>query len=314
MRPDRHALRALCRFFLWTLLLSAIVGCPPPPERTPPVQRPLPPLPLAEAVNLINRQNENLQATIQARAGHARGFFHDRQGRKRSYDLDAAVLIHPPRGLRMDLSMLGKSQLVFGSNEDRYWVIHPSAKVLSHGRHDRLVPPKIGDLPVRPDLLVEAIGFNTLSTDTAGAYGPVARVDEPDYQQLLFLEYNDAGQAYIAREYWIALRPPRAIERIVFRDANGKIMMDSKLSEYRRIEGGPPMPHRIEISWPANRSEMLFTTSTWRMLPDVGLNAPSFTFPLDRGEEFERIIDLDEESGDVPFSFPEIDTGAGAAE
>jgi hypothetical protein len=304
MHLERLRRPRTCHVIFGAFFLVTVTGCPGDRQRPfPPEPQVLPPVSLAVAVNALNDNTARLQGTIQARNGHARGYFTDRDRRTRNYDLDAALLIYPPRCLRMDLAMLGKSQLVFGSNETRYWVVQPGSRALSWGRHDQTTQPKAGDLLIRPDLLVEAVGFNTLPADTLGAKGPLLR-NAAGHQEIIYLDYDNDGQGFITKEYWISRSLPRVLERIVFRDSAGTVAMDSRLSEYKPIEGGGAvLPHRIQIDWPATKSRMLFTAGGWRLLPDVPKDAPSFIFPLDRGDKFDQIVDVDVE---LEHNFPTL--------
>jgi hypothetical protein len=39
----------------------------------------------------------------------------------------------------------------------------------------------------------------------------------------------------------------------------------------------------------------VFTTRGWKILPEVDASHPGFGFPLDRGESFSDVIDVDDE-------------------
>ena len=131
-------------------LLAAAVfmcaGCPPVDS----IEM-LDPLPLADAVELVNHNSTALQTTLRAKAGHARGQFTERDGGIRKFDIDAALLVRPPRCLRLDLSTFGDSQLIVGSNPTRYWLVQPGNDTLVWGRHDQPRDWQMDDLPVRPD-------------------------------------------------------------------------------------------------------------------------------------------------------------------
>ncbi len=270
---------------------AAAAGCRP--DRT--ALEPLPVLPMADAIDRVNANHARLVGTAQARGGHARGHFTDTDGARRSFDLDAKLLVHPPRCLRLDLKALLESQLVFGSNPEKYWVVQPNVKALTYGRHSRDVIPDADDLIIRPDLLVEALGLNLLPEQTIGDAGPVQRI-VGDHQQLIFLAYDESLQGYIAKEYWLSRHEPRLVDRIVFRDPEGKLVMASELSRYRPVgDDGLLLPHRVEITWPATDGRMLFTASGWKILPQVDESHPGFAFPLDRGATFDRIVDVDVE-------------------
>ena len=252
-------------------------------------------MPMADAIEIVNRNSTRLQVTLKARAGHAQGYFTEANGKKRNFDLDAALLLRTPRFMRLSLSAFGKTQLVFGSNAEKYWMVQPPANALTWGRHDRAVDPQATDLILRPDLLVEALGIAPLPEETAGESGPVQRIT-PEYQQLFFIDYDEYSQGYIRKEYWLSRYEPQLVARIIFRDMMGRTVMDSRLSQYKPIgRDGPLLPHRIEMRWPATDNYMLFTARGWKLLPDVDETHPGFQFPLDRGATFKHIVDIDVE-------------------
>jgi hypothetical protein len=266
----------------------------------------LDPMPMAEVIARVNANNQQLDLTLRAVGGHARGQITDTDGSRRRFDLDAKLLVRPPRCLRLDLTTLLESQLLFGSNPTKYWVVQPAARAITYGRHDTLVVPDAGDLIIRPDLFVEALGLNPLPTYTLGDTGPMQRITD-EHQQLLFLDYDDDGQGFVAKEYWISRTDPPHVTRMIFRDTAGRIALDSQISGYRRVGGstGPWLPHRVRLTAPATDSWLEFTTWGWKLMPEVGSDHPSFEFPLDRGERFERIVDLDVELDRLHHPFTE---------
>ncbi|MCB9851191.1 MAG: hypothetical protein H6817_10870 [Phycisphaerales bacterium] len=275
-----------------TLLLTGICGCPP---EGPGVRNFGAPLPINDIVASVNTNTDRISGTLKAVGGHARGVITDTDGERRNFDMDAALLVLPPRSLRLDLKALLESQLVFGSNSSRYWVVQPGIRALSWGRHDQPLVPDAHDLLIRPDLFVEALGLNGLPVDTTGTAGPMQRVTA-QYQQLLFINYDDTGQGFVEKEYWITRDAPHRIARIVFRDKEGQVAIDSNIGDYRRVgDDGPLLPHRIDVVAPATNSRLLFTAWSWTPVPEVTATHPAFTFPLDRGQQFDRIVDLDVE-------------------
>jgi hypothetical protein len=190
--------------------------------------------------------------------------------------------------------------MLFGSNEERYWlVVKPEIDTLWWGRHDPAVPPRAEDLTFRPDLIVEALGLNPLPAQSAKVVGPAQRITK-EHQQLLFWDYDDQSRGYVAKEYWLSGYGLRLVDRIIFRDPMGRMVMDTHLSDYRPIgEDGPVVAHRVEVDWPASDSRMVFTTSGWKVLPEVDATHPGFTFPLELDESFTRIVDIDTELDNI---------------
>lgn len=272
-------------------MLAGVCGCPPTVERVP-----LDPLSLEDAVARVNRDREGVTGALQAQGGSASGHFTDTDGKRRSFSYDAKLLVLAPWHLRFDMTTFNQSHLLFGSDDTRYWVVvKPRINTLWWGRHDITPSSDSNALLVRPDLILDALGIKPLSIDTTGPMGPIPRVTA-DHQQLIYLAYDDTSQGYVAKEIWMSRYDDRFVDRLVYRNRNGDIIMESRLSSYKPIDsGGPVLPHRVEIDWPTSRSRLTFTTRGWKVLPDVDESHPGFTFPLDRDETFDDVIDLDEE-------------------
>lgn len=286
------------------LALATLTGCPPQGPGT----RIHDPLPMDQAIARINANCAQRTTALKAVGGHARGKLIDEDRRARHFDLDASLLVLPPRCLRLDLKALLESQLVFGSNPERYWVEQPGIRALTYGRHDSAVVPEADELVIRPDLFVEAMGLGAIPSTTSDGSSPIQRITE-NYQQLLFTEYDEDGKGYIAKEYWISRSDPQLLARIVFRDRDGETALDSQISQYRKTDGdGPLLPHRIELVSPTTSNWLVFTTWGWKAMPDVTEAHPAFVFPLDRGEAFDQITDLDVELDKLhnPFTDEEL--------
>jgi hypothetical protein len=285
--------------------LLAMFGCPPPP----PMDQYFDPIPLRDIVSRVNANSERLTVTVKAIGGHATGQYRDADGVVRAFDLDASLLVMNPRFLRLDLKAMFESQLVFGSNAQKYWVVQPAQRTLTWGAHDRRAIPSAEELVVRPDLFVEALGMNPLPRETRGTNGPMQRVTAK-HQQLLFVEYDQSGQAFVSKEYWISRSRPHVVERMVFRDPDGAVALDSRISDYRQIGvNGPYLPHKIDVVAPATKSRLYFTALGWQIAEQVGAEHPAFVFPPDRGDTFDRVINLDERTDRLRY--PQYQSGPG---
>ena len=64
-------------------VLVMLTGCPP----HPPEMMPFDPLPIAETIDIVNRNSSRLQGTLRATAGHARGHFTNSDGTRRKFDI-----------------------------------------------------------------------------------------------------------------------------------------------------------------------------------------------------------------------------------
>lgn len=271
------------------LLLVGVAGCPP----RPPV--PLDPIPMDEAIGLVNTNTARINTCIKAE-GWADGYFHTEAGRRYPFDLPHTSLqVIAPRHLYLSAkSGLLTEELMLGSNDRKYWLhVKQDDDTYRYGTHAALEADPASAMPLRPDQLIEALGLNGLPEDTTGPSGPVQRIVD-EYQQLVFLAYTADGQGLIRKEYWLERYEPRLIRRIVFRDAMGRVVMQSQLDAYKPMAGeGPLLPHRIRVEWPQQDSLLRFRISRWKPMPSRGPDHPAFVAPPDRGMTYTRMIDLD---------------------
>jgi len=292
--------------FVAIALVFGSAGCPP--REAPPVIR-FDPVPLREAAGVVNDNNGTIGGTLQARRGFARGYFADADGKQRQFSYDANLLFFPPRHLRLDLKTLGRSHVQFGSNDARYWVaVKPQIDTLWWGRHDARPVHRTSQLIIRPDLMVDALGLSSVPTGDQEGLTVMQRIT-PDFQQVLVTETYAGSRPYLSREYWLKRYDRRLVDRIIFRDALGQVAMISRLSDYKRIgDDGPILPHRIELDWPAGDSRMTLTAAGWRIRRDVDADFRGFVDPVERGETFDRIVDIDTEldNRDVPILPPAL--------
>lgn len=261
---------------------SLVGGCPP--QRKQPAAPIAPPMPMWKAVFHVNDNADRIGGTLRA-TGYVDGYFTDNAGRRRTFHVDGVLFFLTPRYLRFDLKKLGDSQVLLGSNETDYWVYTKDADEWFCGRHGVLsdLPP---DVPVRPDQLVEALGLNPIDieSDEGRARRPVQRITDA-YQQLLFLEEDPFGGTVLTKEFWLDRHPPHLIRRIIFRDQDGRIEMDSRLGDFRPLEpGGPVLPSVMIAEWPKSAAQLKFKIRKWKRFEQVTPEAIQFRTPRKCGQ------------------------------
>ncbi|MCH7813735.1 MAG: hypothetical protein IID40_06905 [Planctomycetes bacterium] len=112
-------------------LLGCAIGCQQP-------DRPiLAAIPMSQAVNLVNR-NDNLITTCLKAEGSAAGHFTDQAGRRHVVDLRAVLQVIAPRHLYLTLkSGLGTEEMLVGSNQEQYWLhVRRDDDTYRYGTHD----------------------------------------------------------------------------------------------------------------------------------------------------------------------------------
>ncbi|HEY3242025.1 MAG TPA: hypothetical protein VGM03_01625 [Phycisphaerae bacterium] len=248
---------------------------------------------VAESVSIINRNLETLGSGLTA-SGKVTGRFRDSSGRSHSIGVgfDALLSVIPPKHVRLDVQELGNTVVLFGSNDEVYWLhIARGEDTYRWGHHAAIRDPQQLGLSFRPDQLVEALGLNPLPV---GEKSGLMQRAEADVQQLLFVQTDASGRPVLNKEYWLQRREPRLVSRIIFRDRLGRVHMDSRLEDYRAIRpGGPLLPHHVHIEWPLEGGVLDFRAARWRMEPRLTADSPAFVAPHERGKHFRDMILMD---------------------
>ncbi|MHC5111204.1 MAG: hypothetical protein ACYTHJ_15145 [Planctomycetota bacterium] len=250
---------------------ACVVGACVPPDQ--PI-RPGPTIPLDDAVKIVNNNVDRIQGALRA-VGVIDGEYADDRGRVTRFSLDATLFFLEPLCLRMEMKKLGNRQLLAGSNLTNYWVDNRIEERLDCGRH--------GDrnermLPIQPRKLLDALGLSRISRGLARP-GEVAQIQRVhgDFQQLIFIEEDRTRQRKIAKEYWLDRFAPRLIGKVVFRDSEGRLEMESSLGDYRPLDDdGPVLPHLMEVTWRNPPSSIKFKIRKWSM--HEGIDAESKQF------------------------------------
>jgi len=240
--------------------------------------KPLPALPRLLAEEIVNAKASRIGGTLRA-MGSVDGTVTDADGVRRSFSLDGVMFYLSPSYLRFDLKKFGDRQLLLGSNADGYWVYSKQDETFRCGVHglDEEVPV---DFPIKPRQLLDAFGLGPIADSLRGeSVGRVQRIDDQT-QQILFLVRDESGGFVVEKEFWLDRFAPRLIRRVVFRDSDGSLEMESRLGDYRSfIEGGPLLPYQMEASWPRTGASLTFTIRKWSVHPSVGPTGPQFSTP-----------------------------------
>ena len=254
---------------------ALLIGCCPPPER---IKR-FDPVPMRQALRVLNENAAAIGGTLRA-TGSVDGFFTDDGGRKRRFHVDGVLFFLSPNYLRFDLKKFGDRQVLFGSNEVEYWVYMRDGDSWYCGEHDTpgLLPREV---PIMPGKLVDALGLNPVSIGAGDdrLHPPIQRVTE-SYQQILFLEYDKTGHLVLEKEYWLDRYLPRLVRRVVFRDGDGVVEMESRLDDYRPLEsGGPLLPRIMTAGWPQAGAQIRFRIDQWKRFDEIKQDAIQFKIP-----------------------------------
>ena len=264
---------------LWLLpLLAALAGCPPPQELPPPPQ-----LNRWRAIDFVNRNNDRIVSAIQARHVTASGHFTDDQGHRHNYTLEGGILFLRPHYLYFDLRQLGQTVMRFGSNNLEYWLwIQPELDTLWWGTYAGLENGAPAAIPIRPDLLIEALGLNVLPESPEANRNVLYRV-MAEHNQLLCAERDAVGDLRLDREYWLDRRPPYLIRNILARDEEGRLTFYADLDDQKPIRGVDALAaHRITLHWIEPDSLMRMRIGSWTVREGVSPDSSAFRRPPDR--------------------------------
>jgi len=269
MTMSRH--RVLVGALLLVLLPS---GCVTP---TVVERKPLPALTMVDAIRVSDANAALVTATVRA-AGSVDGHF-TQEGRRRHYRLDGVLFFLAPDFVRFDLKKLGDRQLLFGSNQEQFWIYNKQDDeyFCGHQGDPEEMPP---ELPIRPDQIADALGLRLIGDMRAADGAELVQRVVDDAQQILILVRDVSGRPVVEKEYWLDRYPPRLVRRVVFRDENGVVEMSSELSGYRRVEpDGPLLPYEMTAEWPGSEARMRFSVNKWGLVPQVGPTGPQFATP-----------------------------------
>lgn len=246
--------------------------------QNPPRIEPLPPLSRVLAEGIVNANASRIGGTLRA-MGSVDGTATDADGVRRSFSLDGMMFYLSPSYLRFELKKFGDRQLLLGSNADRYWIYSKQDEKYRCGVHGvkQEVP---ADFPIKPQQLLDAFGLGPIVDSLRGESVGRAQRIQWETQQILFLVRDQSGAVVVEKEYWLDRFAPRLIRRVVFRDGDGAVEMESRLGDYRDfVEGGPLLPYLMEASWPRAGAKLTFTVSKWSVHPAVGPTGPQFSTP-----------------------------------
>jgi hypothetical protein len=218
---------------------------------------------------------------------------------------DLTLLYMRPRSMRFVGKEIFTGPVIeIVSNDDRYWVLAgPSGdRTMWHGRYANLDRVDTTAMPVRPDLVLEVLGIQSIQTNLLEPPVPVMR-------------FNNEGDAYVLvwnaplRDRWVAVKEiwyERATllpRKVVLYDTSGRAELHAVLTDHQPVEiDGLP-----KQQWPqvATSYELLLPESGLRLkfhlktslklsvqLKGITIpNARSFAFPDE--PEASQIIDLD---------------------
>lgn len=293
---------------LWVLLslcaagMLGITGCRAPVRDAPrgyfgPTES------IHAVVQKVNANNEQIP-TLRGAGDFEAWIKEDPNGKTQFVNGELTLLYSRPHSMRL----IGKKDVMgsifeIASNDERYWMIVRPPDNAEHlmwwGTHANAANVDPKKIPVRPDLVLEVLGLQTLSTNLLEPPMPVMRFNNDKDAYMVVWHERLPDRLVALKEIWydrVTLRP----KLVLLFDANGRIVLRAYLSNHKPLE----VPGVAPAEWPdvATRYELLFPDTGSKMIirlvDDVALkrnNAPnprSFLFPEDPGVS--RVIPIDE--------------------
>lgn len=258
-----------------TAFLPVFCAC-----QRPPMPPPGPILPFVDAVAVVNENISRIGGTLRA-VGSVDGKAQLEDGRRVSFALDGVLFFLQPRSVRFDLKRFGDRKLLIGSNQVHYWYFDSEHDLRWCARHDQPPDSIEHPVPIPPDQIVAALGLSAIPAGRNDDHARIFQRVEGDYQQILFLDLAN-GPSTLRKEYWLDRRSPRLVRRVIFRDPDGRVEMESTLDDYRPLsESGPLLPFDMAARWPANGASLRFRVSRWTLHTDIGPEGIQFRSPSD---------------------------------
>jgi hypothetical protein len=281
---NRTAVRALLG-----LVLATIAGCrrpaPPPRGYFGPTET------MAAVVDRIN-QNSSAIPTLRA-AGSFEADVVDR-GKRHFVNGDITLLYRRPG----DVRLVGKKDIagqIFeaASNAEQYWlIVKADTDTMWYGELKNLDRVDPSELPIRPDVLIEVLGIDQISTNFREPPAPTMRFNNDEDVYMLNFNVALPDRWAVRKEVWYDRQTllPRLV--LLF-DENGRIVVRAYLARPRAVEGSAGrVAGEYRIYFPDSGTSIRLDLDDTALTRNNAPNERSFTFPSNPGVS--RQINLDE--------------------
>jgi hypothetical protein len=237
---------------------------------------------LATLVDKLNARTAKLQTL------HAQGTFDadlvDPQTKKRDGGRgDLTLLFSNPNQLRLAGKVLGQRIFDIGSNTEQYWMVLPRQDVMYWGEHAS-AGKGTGRLPIRPDLLVQVLGFDPIPTDLLKEPAPALRFNNDQDCYMVTWNVLLRDRFAIQKEVWYD-RQTLSPRLVLLFDANGRVVLRAYPSEPAKVEGYEQtveVPTRFDLLFPDTGSTFKIRLDVLRKENDGVPNERTFAFPGER--------------------------------
>ena len=239
-------------------------GCAPPEEPVATF------MPMAQAIDVVNRNNQRIDGRLYGSGRwSARLTFED--GSRKNVGGSFRLHYAAPDRLCFKTQGLGGNYFEAGCNSDDcwFWLQYEQDRMTIGSRQAMAGAATNNSLPIEPASLADVLGAQLLDPETTGVHGPRYRVAD-DHHQLVFEDVLDDGQAFITKEFWLSRFEPFLIERVIYRNMDGRVLMDAHLGRYKALpDGGPTIARTIKVDWPINECSLKLEFNRLELHADV---------------------------------------------
>ena len=198
--------------------------------------------------------------------------------------LSANLSVESPRNLRMRASSPRGPEVDFGSNPDRFWFWTRAAepKYILTGSHESLENLPDSPLPFPPSWLMEALGVIPISPN-----GIELQRDTGNPDRVRLVSQVELQGQSMQRVMIVDLRLGQIVEHALYDDRE-QLVTSATLDDFRAHPAGVVLPHRIDLNWPQQKTELTMKIGTVQVNPEMS----SAVWQVPSYPKY-RVVDLD---------------------
>ncbi len=221
---------ALCAFFLAGCCVS------PPAPYTGPTD------PMAKVVADINANNSKIP-TLYAHHYYEADIV-DEKHNNHHVSGDGVLLYMAPMSMRLRGNAVIGNVVDIGSNPETFWLkLSPEAgDTMWWGSYANFGRINLGntEIPIRPDMVLDVLGFKTIDKDLTGMPAPTMRFDP--YADAYVFVWNDrlADRWAALREIWYD-RATKLPKLVLIYDASGRVLLRGEYNSLKTVVDGRPV-------------------------------------------------------------------------
>lgn len=298
MHPSRRFIQVVQVLMVATVV--CLVGCPPRQSLLPPVTDDVP---MSTVVSRVNSNTQGMNFLLRAGGVSASGRIVKASGKTEAFDANGTLYFRRPRSLYMELQHALAGKIEIGSNDQEFWywerLEHPRYYT---ARHSQLAAIEETDIPLRPDQLLDMLGFRELPEGSQGGQPAIFKVGPEQYFIDVYEPGGAGGQTHKARTVEVSRRPPFLTTGIIYYNSLGRAWLRADLTDYRPIEGTSVLvPRKVKVQSLQDKSRLSLEFSNMRPSDNQQIEPQRIArSPLQRGEDVGEIIRMDRAPTGLP--------------